>query len=276
MAVASTAAETEEIRASLADEFRDHAAEAHRRVVAILDPGRPTPAFLDALATELAQAAADPSSVPYPDLVDPDRYWAVSVQPQITAVEEHIERVLGWLESQVIETMGVAEVELQRVVRVAVKQQGPNPIADREALENQLHDRCGELHAQMDELFGVIPERDASEEAWNPFAATLRSQAQIDVDALKPAYLAEAGGDDAHQAFAEQEWIETYPERVAHREALLAATPPWRHQMLALTGYDRSLTSATQAVEALVDRVQSPLQGLPRLLLEGYDAAVGG
>ena len=46
--------------------------------------------------------------------------------------------------------------------------------------------------------------------------------------------------------------------------------------MLALTGYDRSLTSATQAVEALVHRVQSPLQGLPRLLLEGYDAAVGG
>ena len=273
--MAEATVDVDEIRQALADEFQASAAEARVRVAAILDPGRPTPEFMAALADELNRAVADPTSVPYPDLADPDRYWTASVQPQITACHEHIEAVLAWLESQVVQTMGVAEADLKRVVDVAVAEPGPNPVADRSALASSLEARCNELHHQMAELLQVVPERHPLESAQQAFAESVRAQAQADVDALKAIYLAEAGGDDQHQAYAEQQWSETYPERVAHREALLVAAPPWRHQSLALTGYDRSLTDAEQAVEALVATLQAPLAGLPALLLERYDTAVG-
>lgn len=272
--VADANVDVDEIRDALAEEFAASASEAQGRVTAILDPGRPTPAFMAALADEINRALADPTSVPYPDLVDPDRYWAASVQPQIAASQEHIEAVLSWLESQVVQTMGVAEADLKRVVDLAVSDRGPNPVADRTELERRLQDRCTELHHQMAELLQVVPERGAFDEAQAHYADGLRARAQADVDGLKAVYLAEAGGDDAHQAYAEQQWSETYGDRIAHREALLAAAPPWRHQSLALAGYDRSLTDAEQAVEGLVSRLQAPLSGLPALLLERYDAAV--
>ncbi|MEM9468352.1 MAG: hypothetical protein AAGA90_23490 [Actinomycetota bacterium] len=272
----SAKVDVEEIREQLAAEFHASAAEAQNRVTAILDPGRPTPEFMAALADELSRAVADPSSVPYPDLADPDRYWTASVQPQIAACDEHIAAVLTWLESQVVQTMGVAETDLKRVVEVAVAEQGPNPVADRTALATALEARCTELHHQMAELLEVVPDRASLEAAQEHYTAELRRRAQADVDSLKAAYLSEAGGDDAHQRFAEQQWSETYSDRIAHREALLAGTPPWRHQYLALTGYDRSLGDAEQAVERLVSRLQAPLAGLPALLLERYDEAVAG
>ena len=272
----SAKVDVEEIREQLAAEFHASASEAQSRVTAILDAGRPTPEFMSALADELNRAIADPESVPYPDLADPDRYWAASVQPQILACQEHIAEVLAWLESQVVQTMGVAEADLKRVVEVAVVEQGPNPVADRTALASALETRCSELHHQMAELLQVVPERGPLEAAHEHYASELRRQAQSDVDGLKAVYLAEAGGDDAHQRFAEQQWSETYGDRIAHREALLAGTPPWRHQYLAVTGYDRSLTEAEQAIEALVSRLQTPLSGLPGLLLERYDDAVNG
>ena len=273
--MARTKVDVDEIREQLAAEFQEHAAEAQSRVGSILDPGRPTPEFMAALADELNRAMADPDAVPYPDLTDPDRYWAASVQPQITASHEHIEAVLAWLESQVVQTMGVAETDLKRVVDVAVSEPGVNPAADRTAVAAALEARCNELHHQMADLLRVVPERTPFEAAQTHYTEALRTQATSDVDALKSVYLAEAGGDEAHQRFAEQQWSETYGDRIAHREALLAGTPPWRHQFLALTGYDRSLSEAEQAVENLVSRLQAPLGGLPALLLERYDAAVG-
>ncbi len=266
--------DVDEIRDALAKEFQASASEAKVRVAAILDAGRPTPEFMEALADEVNRAVADPTSVPYPDLADPDRYWSASVQPQIIAGHEHVESVLTWLESQVVQTMGVAEADLKRVVDVAVSERGPIPVADRSALERGLQDSCTELHHQMAELLQVLPERTAIEAAQAHYADGLRRRAQADVDGLKAAYLAEAGGDAAHQAYAEQQWSETYGERITHREALLAAAPPWRHQSLALAGYERSLAEAEQAVEGLVSRLQAPLGGLPGLLLERYDDAV--
>ena len=270
----STQVDVEEIREQLAAEFHATAAEAQSRVAAILDPGRPTPEFMAALADELNRAAADPASVPYPDLADPDRYWAASVQPQIAACRDHIADVLAWLESQVVLTMGVAETDLKRVVEMAVAEPATNPVAHRSELAAALEARCSELHHQMAELLAVVPDRASLESAHEHYATELRRRAQADVDGLKALYLAEAGGDEAHQRFAEQQWAETYGDRIAHREALLAGTPPWRHQYLALTGYDRSLSEAEQAVEGLVSRLQAPLSGLAGLLLERYDAAV--
>lgn len=269
----STKVDVDAIREELAAEFQEHAAEARSRVSSILDPGRPTPEFMVALADELNRAMADPTAVPYPDLTDPDRYWAASVQPQIAACHEHIEAVLTWLESQVVQTMGVAETDLKRVVDVALAEPSANPVADRTALATALDARCTELHHQMAELLQVVPQRAPFEAAQEHYSDALRAQAKTDVDALKSVYLTEAGGDETHQRFAEQQWSETYGDRIAHREALLAGTPPWRHQYLALTGYDRSLSEAEQAVEHLVSRLQAPLSGLPALLLERYDAA---
>ena len=54
---------------------------------------------------------------------------------------------------------------------------------------------------------------------------------------------------------------------------MLAGVVPWRHQFLALTGYERCWTDAETAVEALVSRLQAPLAGLPGLLMERYDDA---
>lgn len=272
--VSTSSVDIDEIRRALADEFRSGAQEARRRIEAIIDPVRPTPAFMTALAAELERAVAAPDTVPYPELADPDRYWAASVQPQVKACRDHIAAVLTWLESQVIQTMGVAEEDLKRVVDVAIADRGANPVADRAALGEALQGRCNELHHQMGELLLVVPERGPLEAATSAYTEAVRHQAQIDVDGLKLAYLADAGGDDDHQRFAEQQWSQTYGERVAHREAQLAAEPPWRHQYLALAGYERALLDAEVAVEALVARLQSPLGDLPGLLLERFDAAL--
>ena len=271
-----TRADVAEIREALAAEFRVAVDDARARVVAVLEPALPTAEFLTALAAELNRAEADPTAVPYPELADPDQYWQASVQPQTQTLRDQVAAIVEWLESRVIATMEVAERDLKIMVDEAVNAVGANHLADRAELERSLHERCSDLHHQMAELLHVLPDP-------RPFAAVraaqgeaLRAQAASDVDALKPRYLAEAGGDEAHQQFAEQQWSETYGDRVAHRLAMLAATTPWRHQELALVGYERALADCAAVVEASVGRLQAPLGGIPEILLERFDAAVNG
>ena len=263
-----------EIRDALAAEFRVAVDDARARVAAVLEPAEPTSEFLAALAAEVQRAEADPTSVPYPDLADPDQYWHASVQPQTQTLRDQVGTILEWLESRVIATMEVAERDLKLMVDEAVGAIGPNHVADRGELERALQDRCNELHHQMAELLHVLPDPV-------PFAAlragqadAIRMQAEEDVDSLKPRYLAEAGGDEAHQRFAEQQWSETYADRVAHRLAMLAAATPWRHQELALVGYERARLDCEAAVEEAVARLQAPLGGIPEILLERFDSAV--
>lgn len=267
-------AEVAEIREALAAEFRVAVEDARARVAAVLDPAVPTTEFLAALATELRRAEADPSAVPYPELADPDQYWHASVQPQTQTLRDQVGTILEWLESRVIATMEVAERDLKLMVDEAVADLGHNHVADRADLEAALHERCTELHHQMAELLDVLPDPAPFAAVRAAHAESLRAQASVDVDALKPRYLAEAGGDEAHQRFAEQQWSETYADRVAHRFAMLAATTPWRHQELALVGYERARSDCEAAVEAAVARLQAPLGGIPAILLERFDAAV--
>lgn len=272
--MSETSAEVMEIRAALAAEFRAAVADARARVAAVLEPARPSTEFLGALADELRRAEADPSSVPYPELADPDQYWAVSVQPQAQALREQVEKIIEWLEARVIATMEVAERDLKLVVDEAVADVGPNHVAARSELEAALNDRCTELHHQMAELLHVLPDPGPFDATRQAHAAAMHAQATADVDALKPRYLAEAGGDEAHQRFAEQQWSETYGDRVAHRAAMLAAATPWRHQELALIGYERAAAECEAAVEASVSRLQAPLAGMTAVLLDRFDTAL--
>lgn len=263
-----------EVELALAAEFRSAINDAQGRIAAVLDPACPTVEFLDALDAELRQAASDPDSVPYPELVDPDSYWEASVKPQARAVRTAAVTILEWLESRVINTMGVAEADLKQLVDTAASDPGVNSEATRTDLERQVGERCGALRHQMAELLDVLPSLEPMERARARYLDSLRATAAADVDGLKVVYLREAGGDDAHQRFAEQQWSETYSERIAHREALLAAAAPWRHQELALVGYERARTEVEGLVESAVARLQAPLGGMTGLLIARFDATV--
>ncbi len=263
-----------ETELALAVEFRSAIDDARGRIAAVLEPACPTVAFLDALRAELEQAAADVESVPYPELIDPDAYWEASVMPQVRALRGSVTSIIEWLESRVINTMGVAEADLKQIVDTAAVDPGPNPEVTRAELDTHLGERCSALRHQMAELLDVLPSRSALDDASASCRESLRARASADVDGLKGAYLREAGGDDFHQQYAAQQWSETYADRVGHRVAMLAASSPWRHQELAIAGYERIRSEAETQVEAAVARLQAPLGGLTELLLARYDESV--
>ena len=126
----------------------------------------------------------------------------------------------------------------------------------------------------MAELLDLLPARAPLDEARAANNAALTRRATVDVEGLEDAYLREAGGDDAHQTYAAEQWSETFAERVAHRQALLAGATPWRHQELALIGYEHTRTEPESLVEAAVTRLQAPMSIMQQLLMERYDERV--
>jgi len=271
-ALSDTRTEAAEIRTAFATELRDAVENARARIAAVLEPATPSEEFLSALAEEVRRAETAPDSVPYPELADPDRYWDASVIPQVRTLRERLEVIVEWLETRVIATMVVAERGLRLMVEAAVDSRDPSA---RTALEAALTERCGELHAQMGDVATVLPDPEPLSRARRALVDAVQSQAAADVDSLRSHYLAEAAGDEAHQRFAEQQWAETYGDRVAHRAAMLAAVTPWRHQELALVGYERSVAACVEDLEATVVRLRTPLRDIPTLLLDEFDAAVG-
>jgi len=263
-----------EVQVALAEEFRSAIDDASARISAILDPARPTAEFLAALEAELLQAASDPASVPYPDLIDPESYWEASVKPQARAIRSSVVTIVEWLESRIINTMEAAEADLKQMVDTAAADPGLEPETTRADLRRRLEERCGALRHQMAELLAVLPSREPLDGVRSNYHDSLRSAATADVDGLKMAYLRDAGGDESHQRFAEQQWSETYSDRIAHREAMLSAATPWRHQELALVGYERARNEVEGVVEAAVARLQAPLGGITGLLIARFDAKV--
>lgn len=260
--------------AALTDEFRSAIEDARRRIAAVLEPSCPTTAFLDALRAEVERALQDPSSVPYPELADPDQYWEATVKPQTQSIRSTVMAIVDWLEQRVITTMEVAETDLKLMVEAAAADPGLDPAATRAKLSAAVDQRCIELHHQMAEVMTVLPQELPVRLARQTAADAMRGRASADVASLKAAYLRDAGGDEEHQRFAEQQWSETFAERVAHREAMLAGSPPWRHQEFALVGYERALAEVEQAVEASANRLQAPLIELPSLLMARFDESV--
>lgn len=258
---------------ALTSEFRAAIDDARDRITAILEPACPTPAFLAALRDEVQRAVDDPSSVPYPELADPDAYWEATVKPQSRSLRDSVAVVVEWLEQRIITTMEVAETDLKSLVDTAAADPGPDPAALRLLIAQEIEIRCLELHHQMAEVLGILPVSTVAE-ARAAGDEAIRAQATRDVEGLKSAYLRDAGGDDAHQQFAAQQWSETFAERVMHRHSMLAAEPPWRHQEFALVGYERARAEVERLVEEATVRLQTPLRDVQALLLARYDAAV--
>lgn len=261
---------------ALAEEFRTAIDDARERIAAVLGPACPTPAFLDALRDEVRRALDDPSTVPFPELADPEAYWDATVKPQSRALRDDVAAIVEWLEQRIITTMEVAEADLKAVVDRAVADPGTNPEATRTELAADLEDRCLALHHQMAEVLSVLPASTAVGEARLAAEDAIRAAASSDVEGLRAAYLRDAGGDEDHQRFAAQQWSETFAERVAHRVSMLAAEPPWRHQEFALVGYERARVEIDRLVEETTARLQAPLRGLADLLVERFDASVDG
>ncbi|MEQ8840551.1 MAG: hypothetical protein RIB98_06190 [Acidimicrobiales bacterium] len=259
---------------ALTNEFRAAIVDARERIGAILEPACPTPAFLAALREEVRRAVDDPESVPYPELADPEAYWEATVKPQSRSLRDRIAAILEWLEQRVITTMEVAESDLKSLVDTAAASSDINREAVRSALAQDIEARCLELHHQMAEVLDVLPSTDGLVEARNAADDAIRAHAGADVEGLETAYLREAGGDEAHQQFAAQQWSETFADRVAHRQSMLAAQAPWRHQEFALIGYERARAEVERLVQDATVRLQSPLREVQPLLLERYDAAV--
>ncbi len=264
-----------DVEQALAAEFRTAVDDARARVGSLLEPACPNVTFLKALSEELSRATSDPQSVPYPELVDPDTYWEASVKPQAKALRDGVLGIVEWLEHRIIQTMEVAETDLKQMVDLAGADPGSNPQAMRSEINDRVGKRCTALHHQMAELLNILPDRAPLDEARAAHDDALMRRSTTDVEGLRDAYLRDAGGDDAHQAYAAQQWSETFADRVAHRQALLAGAAPWRHQELALVGYERARAESESLVEAAVARLQAPLSGMQQLLMERFDSAVG-
>ena len=260
--------------AALTDEFRSAIEDARERVAAVLEPALPNAMFLAALREEVTRAIEHPEAVPYPELSDADEYWDATVRPQARSLRASVVAIVNWLEERIVTTMEVAEADLKSVVDRAAADPGANPAATRAGVADKIDARCLELHHQMAEVLSVLPPRDGLDQARRSAAEAVRACATTDVDSLKAAYLREAGGGEDHQRFAEQQWSETFADRVSHREAMLAGAPPWRHQELALVGYERAISEAERLVEQATVRLQAPLQGMLALLLQRFDESL--
>lgn len=253
--------------------LRDAVSEAAHRIATEMDPACPTIEFLSELAVEIERATSDPASVPYPHLLEPDAYWKASVQPQCVALRSVLSEILSWLEEGVVSIMGVAEIDMKAKVELAASGLGIDRGSARDSLEQEMASHCTKLHHLMAEILTVGSLPDELRQAREFFHDSLRTAAVVDVAALKSAYLREAGGDDDHQKFAEEQWSDTHSDRVAHREALLRAAAPWRHQELALTGHERVAEFLDDEVGQVVVRLQAPLNDMSRLLMERFDSA---
>jgi len=260
--------------AALAEELRAAIDDARGRLDALLGPACPTEQFLAALAEEASRAVADPASVPYPELADPDAYWNASVRPQAASLAASASEIVEWLEERIIVIMTTAETDLKSMVDAAVADVDLDPATARAGLADAVDRRCGALHHLMAEVLDVVPDAAALAAARGWLQDGLRERAAADVDSLKSAYLRDAGGDDTHQRYAEQQWSETFPQRVAHREALLCSEVPWRHMELALVGHERTHDDLVVLVETTAVRLQTPLQDMRGLLLERFDQMV--
>lgn len=250
--------------------IREVIEDATRRVAAIVEPAVPTPSFLAALGDELNAAAADPSSVSHPELVDPDAYWEAAIKPQSQSVRRAVTAVLEYAESHIEAHLATAEAELEAMVDQRATA-APDP-GERAEVIDDIASHCQVLHHLVAELIGILPPRDDLAVAHEALDEARRQRAVADVEALKPIYLREAGGDEEHQRFAEQQWSETFSDRVSHRDLMLRSEVPWRHQELAVVGHERTCDQLDTMVDEAVTRLQQPLLEVGARLVRRYDS----
>jgi hypothetical protein len=263
------------VGSSCTEEFSAAIAEARERVAAVLVPACPTTSFLAALRDEVERAIITPDAVPYPELADPDAYWAATVRPQARHSRRAVSEIVTWLEERIVGLMGSVETELKDLVDEAGAGSSVNLAEARARVSEQVEARCSELSAWMEQVRTLLPDDRSYVEAREAATEAIRARATADVEGLRGAYLRDAGGDEAHQRYAAEQWEATFGERVAHRESMLVGQAPWRHQELALVGYERARAECLRMVEEATARLQAPLARFPALLLERFDGSVG-
>ena len=251
--------------------IREIVEDVRERVNEIVEPAIPSAAYLAALGDELAAASTDPSSVDHPELVDPEEYWAAAIKPQGQSVRRSVGAVMEYAEKRISAEVTMAEAELEAHIdeRAAAASEDANARGD---VIDDIAAHCQVLHHLVAELIGVLPSREMVELAHQALDEARRQRAVSDVEALKPMYMREAGGDDAHQQFAEQQWSETFAERVSHRDLMLRGEIPWRHQELAVVGYDRTREQLETLIDETVTRLQQPLLEVGSRLVRRYDS----
>ena len=252
--------------------IREIVEDARERVNEILEPAIPTAAFLAALGDELAAAAADPSSVEHPELVDPDAYWEAAIKPQGQSVRRAVAAVMEYAEKRISSEVTMAEAELEVHIGERAAMASPDDANARAEVIDDIATHCQVLHHLVAELIGALPSQENHELAHQALDEARRQRAVSDVEALKPMYLREAGGDEAHQQFAEQQWSETFADRVAHRDQMLRSEVPWRHQELVVVGYDRTREQLETLIDETVIRLQQPLLEVGARLVRRYDS----
>lgn len=247
--------------------------DARRLVADIVDPACPTAGFLAALAEELVRATTAPGSAEFPELIEPDAYWEATVKPQSRSVRRAVAEVIEHTEARLAEA--ASEVESALRVRVDAAHGGGLGEA-RTNVVDEIAVTCQGLHHLMAEMIRIVPSDKAVTVARSALEEGRRRRAVADVEALKPAYLREAGGGEGHQRFAEQQWSETFAERVAHRDTLLRGEVPWRHQELAVVGHERTMTDVRAMVDEAVVRLQEPLMSMGERMVRRYDTGPEG
>lgn len=255
--------------------IREVVEDARRRVEAIVEPATPSASFLASLGDELSAADADPESVPHPQLVDPQEYWDAAIKPQNQSVRRSVSAVLDYAESHIGAHVAAAEAELKVIISEQAAAVSPDDAGARAAVIDDIANHCQQLHHLVAELISVLPSREPLELARQALDEARRLRAVSDVEALKPMYLREAGGDEDHQQFAEQQWSETFADRVSYRDLMLRSEVPWRHQELAVIGHERTRDQFDALVDDVVARMQEPLLDVGARLVRCYDTVDG-
>lgn len=252
--------------------IREVVEDAGERVAAIVEPATPTASFLASLGDELSAVSTDPSSVPHPELADPDAYWEAAIKPQNQSVRRSVVTVLEYAESHISAHVRAAEAELE----IEISERAAAAVADepgaRAGVIDDIARQCQVLHHLVAELIGILPSRDQLDLARQALDEARRQRAIGDVEALKPMYLREAGGGEEHQQFAEEQWSETFADRVTHRGLMLRGEVPWRHQELAVVGHERTRDQLETMIDEVVARLQQPLLELGARLVRRYDS----
>lgn len=254
--------------------IREVVDDARERVAAIVEPATPTAAFLASLGDELNSASTDPSSVPHPELADPDAYWEAAVKPQNQSVRRSVAAVLEYAESHIAAQVALAEAELEVKISERAAAAAADEAGTRAGVIDDIASQCQILHHLVAELIEILPSRDQLELARQALEEARRQRAISDVEALKPMYLSEAGGGEEHQRFAEQQWSETFADRVSHRGLMLRGEVPWRHQELAIVGHERTRDHLDTMIDEAVTRLQQPLLDVGARLVRRYDSVV--
>ncbi len=221
-------------------------------VGAVFDAALPTVSALRLLGDEVRKALNQPRSVAHPELADPEVYWRLSAFPQAASLVRQLRSLLVELSAEVAPVVEGSQVDFELWMRAAVAAEAPrrrsDPDASREAIIDQIAERCGELHQIVAGLEQLAP-------------GTLRIEAlRIELAGVRRKRVDEEARRSGHAPVV--------------AEARLRQDPPFRHQDLLLDAFDLAYETFTSDVADMIDHLTAPIFGLGERMVMSYDAVV--